>query len=204
MARSLFPESSSVESILGFIEAHPPGQEVLSDTSAIIYLAKVNLLPILASAYQVMVAPAVVNELSLDMSAAFPETRLIANLLAIGHLSVESPDRAVGKEWVTVAAPGAGGSALHGGEAQIALLAQDLHSGFVLTDDHLLIRHCRYTSIPYSSTILIPALMLRHGLINRSLARDSFDRVSSIGFFSPGVRQVADTILQVFERQVAE
>jgi len=191
--------SLEVERAGGFIEAFPPGQFVFPDTCALIYLAKVDLLGLFARHYKLHVARAVIEELFPATSDMFPETKKIKQSLKSCYPEEEQP--------LSSTKPLCGPEAedrsfhsplLHSGERGMLGYYQQKQSGFILTDDLHLIRYCQDRTIPFTSSILVPCLLFRYGVIDKQSGEHFLGLIYSIGYFSPKIlavgQQVMDTL----------
>ncbi|MFC1852332.1 hypothetical protein ACFL27_19210 [candidate division CSSED10-310 bacterium] len=179
----------------GFIDRYPPGAAIFADTSTIIYLAKIKLLRTLASTYSLILAPAVLKELSLEQSDLYPETVDIKLLIKqYQHNSDGEPEIYAAEQPDLERSP----IKLQGGEREVVnLFHHQKLGGFVLTDDRKLMKYCKSNDIPFTSSIIIPCFLFRFELISYTSAAEAIEQIYRLGYFSQDILTIAQNLLAI-------
>lgn len=184
-----------IEKVTCFIKNFPPGHSIFADTSALIYLAKVDLLPITVQSYNIHLALEVVEELSLDNPELFPETTKIKPL--INRCVLQGKQDSPPKNQTTHLSESI--ASLDLGERATALYYDMFQQGFILTDDYQLIKHCKKHTIPFTSTIIMPCLLYYYAKIDRIVGKQTLTRIYEIGYVSDEIYTIAERLFDVLE-----
>ena len=163
---------------------------MVADSSAIILLAKCNLLEIVCDLFDVIVPKAVSLEVaSEDLVKKHPDAVLISQLMLKGAIKVQSPggDR---PPWPLL---------LHKGEEEALLLAINLNRSLLATDDGKAIKAARFSNVPFIITPKIVVELFRLRKISFKRARESLEKLGKIGRYSPEI--IADAFISLKEKE---
>lgn len=163
---------------------------MVADSSALILLAKCNLLEIVCDLFDVIVPKAVSIEVaSEDLVKNYPDAALISELMSKGAIKVQSPgsDRP--------ASP----LSLHKGEEEALLLAINLDRSLFATDDGKAIKAARFFNVPFIVTPKIVVELFRLQKISLKRARESLEKLGKIGRYSPDI--IADALISLMEKE---
>ena len=164
-----------------------------ADSSALILLAKCSLLETVCDLFEIVVPEAVKNEVaSEDLVKNYPDAALILSLASEGQIQVQNPgsDRAP--------LP----MSLHQGEQEALLLAVELGRSLFATDDGRAIKAARFLNVPFIITPKIVVELLRLQRIPFEKARESLEKLSKTGRYSPEI--IADALISLTERENGE
>jgi len=162
---------------------------MVADSSALILLAKCNLLEIVCNLFDVIVPKAVYIEVaSEDLVKNYPDATLIAELISKGAIKVQSPgsDRPPSP------------LSLHKGEEKALLLAINLGRALFATDDGKAIKAARFFNVPFIVTPKIVVELFRLQKISFKKARESLEKLGKIGRYSPEI--IADALIALMEK----
>ena len=163
---------------------------MVADSSALILLAKCNLLEIVCDLFDVIVPKAVSIEVaSEDLVKNYPDAALISELMSKGAIKVQSPgsDRP--------ASP----LSLHKGEEEALLLAIKLGRSLFATDDGKAIKAARFFNFPFIVTPKIVVDLFTSQKISFKKARESIEKLGKIGRYSPEI--IADALISLMEKE---
>ncbi|MBN2385031.1 hypothetical protein JXQ70_19325 [bacterium] len=179
---------------LVFIETNPPGTAAFADTSSLIYLAKTGLLPQFVDHFQVRIARTVLPELFLDQKVRHPETRFLKEALEKCILEPENEAEA-NPGFLVDRDKSSTPDALDQGERGVLRYYLKVGAGFILTDDHKVIRTCRTHRYPFTSTILVPCLLYRYKLLIREECSQALTKIFEIGYFNDHIYRIARKVM---------
>ena len=164
--------------------------QMVIDSSALILLAKCNLLEIVCDLFEVIAPETVTVEVASEkLIRNYPDAALISDLIS--------------KEAINVKSPGSAGFtmpiSLHQGEQDALLLSIKLKRALLATDDGKAIRAARFLKIPFIITPKIVVELFRLQKISFKKARDSLEKLSKIGRYSPEI--IADALVSLMEEK---
>jgi len=188
------PQSKIVQELQTFIAKHPPPFNVLSDTSSLVYLAKTGLLETLVAYYNLFIPSIVLTELSIERDDQFPETKKIKKLVDESRLQIVP----VGTNYNSLQFSEAQLKRLHKGERSVLLIYPTLIPCFILIDDLKLIRICREHTIPFTSAVIIPIMLLAYQKISYLEAAFYVREITRVGFFSEKMITIVQNLLHMF------
>jgi len=163
---------------------------MVADSSALILLAKSNLLEIVCDLFDVIVPKAVSIEVaSEDLVKNYPDAALISDLTAKGLLKIQSPGNARPPLPLS----------LHKGEEEALLLAIKLDESMLATDDGKAIKAARFFNVPFIITPKIVVELFRLQKISFKKARKSIEKLGKIGRYSPEI--IADALISLMEKE---
>ena len=163
---------------------------LVADSSALILLAKCNLLEIVCDLFDVIVPKAVSIEVaSEDLVKKYPDAALISELMSKGTIKIQSPGRDLAS-WPL---------SLHKGEKEALLLAMNLDRSLFATDDGKAIKAARFFNIPFIVTPKIVVELFRLQKISLKRARESLEKLSIIGRYSPEI--ITDALITLLEEE---
>ena len=163
---------------------------MVSDSSALILLAKCSLLEIVCNLFEVVVTKTVTIEVaSEDLIRNYPDAALISGLVSKGAIKVTRPGRAGFSMPIS----------LHQGEKDALLLAIKLKRALLATDDGKAIKAARFLNVPFIITPKIVVEFFRLHKISFQKARDSLEKLAKIGRYSPEI--VADALVSLMEEK---
>jgi predicted nucleic acid-binding protein len=163
---------------------------MVADSSALILLAKCNLLEIVCDLFDVIVPKAVSIEVaSEDLVKSYPDAALISELMSKGAIKVQSPgsDRPPSP------------LSLHRGEEDALLLAINFDRSLFATDDGKAIKAARFFNVPFIITPKIVVELFRLQKISLKRARESLEKLGKIGRYSPEI--IADALISLMEKE---
>jgi predicted nucleic acid-binding protein len=164
---------------------------MVADSSALILLAKCSLLEIVCDLFDVIVPKAVNIEVaSEDLVKKHPDAALISALMSKGSIKIQSP----GSD-NRLPLP----ISLHKGEEEALLLAIKLDSSLLATDDGKAIKAARFFNVPFIVTPKIVVDLFRLDKISFKKARESLEKLSKIGRYSPEI--IADALISLMEKE---
>ena len=163
---------------------------MVADSSALILLAKCNLLEIVFDLFEVVVPKTVtVEAASEDLARIYPDAALVSNLISKGVIRVQSPGSAGYSLPIS----------LHPGEKDALLLAVNQEGSLLATDDGKAIKAARFLKVPFIITPKIVVELFRLGKISFKKARDSLEKLGKIGRYSPEI--IADALVALMEEK---
>ena len=162
--------------------------QMVADSSALILLAKCSLLEIVCDLFELIVPEAVNIEVaSEDLIRKYPDAVLISDLTSKGAIKVQSP----GSDRPTLPI------SLHKGEQDALLLAIKMGRSVFATDDGRAIKAARFLKVPFIVTPKIVVELFRLQKISFKKARESLEKLSKIGRYSPEI--IADALVSLME-----
>ena len=168
----------------------PQFSRIVADSSALILLAKCNLLDIFCDLFEIIVPKAVRIEVASDnLVKIYPDAVLISELISKGAIKVQIP----GNErspWPI---------SLHKGEKEALLLAIKLGKTLFATDDGKAIKAARFFNVPFIITPKIVVELFRLQKISFKTARESLEKLAKIGRYSPEI--IADALISLMEKE---
>ena len=163
---------------------------MVADSSAIILLAKCNLLEIVCDLFDVIVPKAVSLEVaSEDLVKKHPDAVLIPHLMLKGAIKVQSPGSGR-PTWPLL---------LHKGEEEALLFTINLDRSLFATDDGKAIKAARFFNVPFIVTPKIVVELFRLQKISLKRARESLEKLGKIGRYSPEI--IADALISLMEEE---
>jgi len=161
---------------------------LVADSSALILLARCNLLEIACETFEVSAPSAVVSEVaSATMVKKHPDAALISDLISRGSITVQDPGAT--KTHLSIS--------LHQGEEQALLLASKMEGSIFATDDGKAIKAARFLRIPFIITPKLVVELFRLQKISFKKGRGSLEKLGKIGRYSPGI--IADALVSLLE-----
>jgi predicted nucleic acid-binding protein len=163
---------------------------MVADSSALILLAKCNLLKIVCDLFDVIVPKAVSLEVaSEDLVKKHPDAVLISQLMLKGAIKIQNPGSARPPSPLL----------LHKGEEEALLLAINLDRSLFATDDGKAIKAARFSNVPFIITPKIVVELFRLRKISFKKARESLKKLGKIGRYSPEI--IADAFISLKEKE---
>ena len=160
--------------------------KIVSDSSALILLAKCGLLETLCNIYEVISPSSVISEVaSEEMVKNYPDANLIKGLISKGLINIQDPAK------VEFRPP----LALHQGEKDALLLAREISNSLFATDDRKAIKAAKFLNVPFIITPRIVVELFQIQKISFNVARESIEKLSIIGRYSPDIIANALTLL---------
>ena len=160
--------------------------KIVSDSSALISLAKCGLLETLCNIYEVISPSSVISEVaSKEMVKNYPDANLIKDLISQGVIKIQDPAK------VEFRPP----LALHQGEKDALLLAREISNSLFATDDRKAIKAAKFLNVPFIITPKIVIELFQIQKISFNVARESIEKLSIIGRYSPDIIANALTLL---------
>lgn len=164
--------------------------QMVADSSALILLAKCNLLEIVCDLFEIIIPQAVNIEVaSEDLVKNYPDAALISDLISRGAIKVQSPGSN------RLALP----ITLHRGEEDALLLAIKLGRSMFSTDDGKAIKAAKFFKVPFIITPKIVVELFRLQKISFKKARKSLEKLGKIGRYSPEI--IADALVSLMEEK---
>jgi len=164
--------------------------QIVADSSALILLAKCGFLRVLCDFYEVIAPSAVISEVaSEELIKNYPDAALIANLIAKGHIIVRDPEKAEFRLPLS----------LHRGENDALSLAIETQNSLFATDDGKAIKAAKFLELPFIITPKIVIDLFRLGRISFEDARESIEKLSIIGRYSPDI--IANVLVLLTEEK---
>jgi len=162
--------------------------KIVADSSALILLAKCDLLNVLCSSYKVLSPSSVIEETaSKELLMKYPDALLIADLVSSGKITVQEPKN------VDLLFP----LLLNQGEKDALLLARELTKSLVATDDGKAIKTAKFLDLPFIIAPRIVIDLFKTKKISREHARKAIEKLSVIGRYSPDI--IAHALLTLTE-----
>ena len=162
--------------------------QMVADSSALILLAKCSLLEIVCDLFELIVPEAVNIEVaSEDLIRKYPDAVLISDLTSKGAIKVQGH----GCDRTTLPI------SLHKGEQEALLLAIKMRRSVFATDDGRAIKAARFLKVPFIVTPKIVVELFRLQKISFKKARESLEKLSKIGRYSPEI--IADALVSLME-----
>jgi predicted nucleic acid-binding protein len=163
---------------------------MVADNSALILLAKCNLLEIACGLFDVIVPKAVIIEVaSENLIKSYPDAALISGLISKGVVKVQSSG--TGRLPSPVS--------FHKGEEEALSLAIILDRSLFATDDGKAIKAARFFNVPFIVTPKIVVELFRLKEISFKRARESLEKLGKIGRYSPEI--IADALISLMEKE---
>jgi predicted nucleic acid-binding protein len=163
---------------------------VVTDSSALILLARCTLLEIACEMFEISAPSAVVSKVaSATMVKKYPDGALISGLISKGAIRVQDPGAT--KTHLSMS--------LHHGEKQALLLARNMEGSIFATDDGKAIRAARFLRVPFIITPKLVVELFRLQKISFKKGRDSLEKLSKIGRYSPEI--IADALVSLMEEK---
>ena len=164
--------------------------KIVADSSALILLAKCNLLEIVCALFDVVVPKTVIVEVgSEELVRTYPDAALISNLVSKGLIRVQSPGKARYSLPIS----------LHPGEKAALSLALSEEGSLLATDDGKAIKAARFLKLPFIITPRIVIELFKLEKITFKKARDSLEKLGRIGRYSPEI--IADALVTLMEEK---
>jgi predicted nucleic acid-binding protein len=168
----------------------PQLSRTVADSSALILLAKCNLLEIFCDLFEIIVPKAVSIEVASDnLVKIYPDALLISELISKGAIKVQSPENER-SPWPI---------SLHKGEKEALLLAIKLGKTLFAADDGKAIKAARFFNVPFIVTPKIVVELFRLQKISFKTARESLEKLAKIGRYSPEI--IADALISLMEKE---
>ena len=164
--------------------------QMVADSSTLILLAKCSLLEIVCKLFEVFVPRTVTIEVaSENLVREYPDAALISELVSKKAIKVKRPGNAGFSMPIS----------LHQGEKDALLLAIKLNRALLATDDGRAIKAARFLKVPFTVTPRIVVELFRLQKISFKKARDSLEKLSKIGRYSPEI--IADALVSLMEEK---
>lgn len=162
--------------------------KMVADSSALILLAKCNLLKVLCNSYKVLAPSSVIEETaSKELLKKYPDSLVIADLVSGGKIKVQDPKNVDFLLPVT----------LDQGERDALLTAMELKKTMVATDDGKAIKAAKFLNVPFIITPRIVIDLFNMKKISREHARKAIEKLNVIGRYSPDI--IAHALLTLTE-----
>jgi predicted nucleic acid-binding protein len=163
---------------------------MVADSSALILLAKCELLEIVCNLFEVIAPSTVIAEVaSDDLVRKYPDAALVSDLISKGAIKIQSPGSAGFPFPIS----------LHTGEEDALLLAVELGRSLFATDDGKAIKAARFLNVPFIITPKIVVELFRLQKISFKKARESLKKLGKIGRYSPEI--LADALVSLMEEK---
>ncbi len=163
---------------------------IVADSSALILLTKCDLIEIFCDLFEVIVPPAVTEEVaSENLIRNYPDAALISELVSKGALKIKS----ISTDRFPLPI------SLHQGEKEALLLALELKDSIVATDEGKAIKAAKFLKIPFIITPKIVVELFRLQKISFKKARQSIEKLGTIGRYSPEI--IADALYHLMEEK---
>lgn len=163
---------------------------MIVDSSSLILLAKCGLLELVCKRFRLFVPLAVVNEVASErLVKMYPDAALISELITKDAITVQTPS--VAQFTIPIS--------LHLGEEQALILAKEVESSVLVTDDGKAIKASKFLRIPFIISPKIVTELFRLGSISLHEARRSIEKLGRIGRYSPEI--VADALVSMMEQK---
>ena len=164
--------------------------KIVADSSALILLGKCGFIKTLCDSYEVIALSSVMAEVaSKEMIKNYPDATLIANLISKGDIIIRDPEKADFQLPLS----------LHQGENDALLLAMEVHNALFATDDRKAIKAARFLQIPFIITPKIVIELFKLRKISLEDARESIEKLSIIGRYSPDI--IANALVSLMEEK---
>ena len=153
-------------------------KKIVVDSSALILLAKCGLMGIMCELFEVKVPSSVMAEVaSKEMITRYPDAALIKDLTSKRKIMIQDHK-------------GAGFQlplSLHKGERDAILLAMETGNSILATDDGKAIKAARFLKIPFIISPKIVIELYKLQKISFKFARESIEKLNTIGRYSPDI-----------------
>jgi predicted nucleic acid-binding protein len=160
---------------------------IIADSSALIILEKCRLLDVLAGRYPVVIPGAVYQEVVNDRTLSlYADAEAIAALVAHDKINVAVVSAA---ETMPVS--------LGRGESEAIVLAKQMNTAVVATDDGKAVKACRYLGVPFIISPKVALALLRRGAIDFNRAKAAIEKMKLIGRYSTDIISEAMIELEV-------
>ena len=164
--------------------------KIVADSSALILLAKCDLIETLCDIYEVISPSSVIAEVaSKEMIKNYPDATLIADLVSKGVIKIQDPVK------IEFRPP----LALHQGEKNAILLERETNNSLFATDDRKAIKAAKFLNIPFIITPKIVIELFRIQKISFNIARESIEKLGIIGRYSPDI--IANALILLMEEK---
>lgn len=152
--------------------------KIVADSSALILLAKCNLLKVLCGSYIVFSPSSVIEETaSKELLERYPDALVVADLVSSENIKVQDPQN------VDFLFP----ISLHRGEKDVLLLAREIKKSLVATDDGKAIKTAKFLNLPFIITPRIVIDLFQMKKISREHARKAIEKLDIVGRYSPDI-----------------
>lgn len=182
--------AAQLSELTAFLSTFPPTSEICADTSSLLFLAKAGILNAVVKHYDVFIPSVVLEELALEKWEQYPETIEIRNLFekSILHLAPSHrTDMSLFSETEL--------NRLDKGERAVLESWKNLGACFILTDDKQLVMVCRKHSIPFTSAVIIPAMLYKYNVLTSGEMSRAVDAILQMGYFSRRIKSAVQNLL---------
>jgi len=163
-------------------------KKIVADSSALILLAKCNLLERLSTLGTLVIPQSVFDETASEKHAArYPDANIIADLVLKGLLRIEKTSAEKPNIPLT----------LGRGEYDALILARALPDSLFATDDGKAIKAAKFLKVPFIITPKIVIELFRLKMISIEKARSAIEKLSIIGRYPPEI--IAEALLALLE-----
>ena len=160
------------------------------DSSALILLAKCGLLGIVSDLFEIIVPSSVMAEVASEgMIKKYPDAALINELASKKKIRIQNHKSA------GFHAP----LSLHKGEKDAILVAMEMKDSIFATDDGKAIKAARFLKIPFAISPKIVTELFKLERITFKVARESIEKLDTIGRYSPDI--IASALVSLTERK---
>jgi predicted nucleic acid-binding protein len=162
--------------------------KIITDSSVLILLEKCGLLETLCDAYKVIAPSSVIDEVaSPELQSQYLDAKAIYDLVKSEKVIVHSPKSPNIDFPVTLGL----------GEKDALLLAHEIDKSLFATDDRKAIKTAKYLNLPFIITPRIIIDLFHSKKIQRKQARQSIEKLSIFGRYSPDI--IAHALLTLSE-----
>ena len=166
----------------------PLTEKIIVDSSALILLAKCGLLRIICDLFEVIAPSSVMGEVaSKEMITRYPDTALINDLASEKKIKIQD-HKSIGFHLPL---------SLHKGEKDAILLAMEIKNSILATDDGKAIKAARFLRVPFIISPKIVIELYKLQKITFKLARESIEKLNTIGRYSPDI--IASALVSLME-----
>jgi predicted nucleic acid-binding protein len=166
---------------------------LIADSSSLILMAKCGLLEIIRDLFEVIIPSGVNMEVaSENLRKVYPDAALVSELIGKRMIKVRNPSTA--KPTLPLS--------LHRGEEEALMLASELKEALFVTDDGKAIKAARFLKLPFTITPKIVVELFRLQKLSLNGARQSLEKLSVIGRYSPEI--ISDAMLSLMEEKHGE
>jgi predicted nucleic acid-binding protein len=161
---------------------------IVTDSTALILLAKCGLLKELCDSYQIIAPSSVIAEVaSEEMMRRYPDAAIIAELISSSKIREQNSENVDLKLPVT----------LERGERDALLLARELKNSLFATDDGKAIRAAKFIKISFIVSPRIVVELFRLEKISFQQAKQAIEKLGIIGRYTPDI--IANVLLTLAE-----
>jgi predicted nucleic acid-binding protein len=161
---------------------------IIADASSLILLAKCGLLETVVCFFEILIAPAAVEEASAkDLFEKYPDAALIADLISKGAIAVQDPGE------IEIPIPWS----IRQGEKEALKLMLRNKGAVLATDDGKAIKSARFLHLPFIVTPKIVTDLFRLKKIPFTKAKESLEKLNIIGRYSPEI--IAEALIALME-----